>query len=433
MRVMRRFYQRAVDRLDKIDSAQLHELLRRLVSDNELLGMVLDSMARGIIVTDTAGRILLVNRAAERLVPFHGSEYAERCVWEMISDAEIAGFLRDTLQRQENARDRDFTIAAGALRVLSFGVLPLVREGHVSGNLIYAEDVTEKRAAEARLRRAESLASLATLTAGVAHEIKNPLNFVKNFSEVSEELIEELREAIDDVGGAISDDQKSYIVEISDDLTGNLERIRSHGDRANRIVHDMLQMGRDTGEWQMAKINDLLEEHSRLAYHAARANDSDFQLDLKFDLDPEIGRIEVIPRDLSRVFLNMVGNAGDATDEKRRKLQAGEIQPGPDEDPYMPTLWISSRRGSETVEIRVKDNGMGIPPEVADKIFNPFFTTKPTDRGTGLGLAISNDIVREHGGTIRVESEPGFSTEMIIELPLEPPQTAQTEVQPAEV
>ena len=279
----------------------------------------------------------------------------------------------------------------------------------------------------------EKLAALGELTAGVAHEIKNPLNFVKNFSEASTELLEELREALDDFGDRISDDDKSYVLEISDDLVGNLKRIRSHGERANRIVHDMLQMGRDTGEWQLADINGLLEEHARLAYHAARANDSDFQIDLKFDLDPDVGSIEVIPRDLSRVFLNMVGNAGDATDEKRRKVLAGEVQLEPPGTAYEPTLWLSSHRREDRIEIRIKDNGMGIPPEVADKIFNPFFTTKPTDRGTGLGLAISSDIIRQHGGTIRVESEPGWSTEMIIELPLQPPPAARGETESVEV
>ena len=279
----------------------------------------------------------------------------------------------------------------------------------------------------------EKLAALGELTAGVAHEIKNPLNFVKNFSEASEELLEELREALDGFGDQINDDDKSYVVEISDDLVGNLKRIRSHGERANRIVHDMLQMGRDTGEWQLSNINGLLEEHARLAYHAARANDSEFQIDLKFDLDPDVGRVEVIPRDLSRVFLNMVGNAGDATDEKRRKVLAGEIQIEPPGTAYEPTLWLSSRRGEDRIEIRIKDNGMGIPPEVADKIFNPFFTTKPTDRGTGLGLAISSDIIRQHGGTIRVESEPGRSTEMIIGLPLQPPPAARGETESVEI
>ena len=265
----------------------------------------------------------------------------------------------------------------------------------------------------------EKLAALGELTAGVAHEIKNPLNFVKNFSEASEELIEELDEILEEIGDGISEDQKSWIAEIKSDLSGNFERIRSHGDRANRIVTDMLSMGRDTGEWQMADINNLLEEHARLAYHSARATDSEFQLDLQHDLDPDVGEMRVIPRDLSRVFLNMVGNACDATDEKRREIWGATDENEPYGESYSPMLWLSTKRTDEQVEIRIKDNGNGIPPDVADKIFNPFFTTKPTDRGTGLGLAISSDIVRQHGGTINVDSKTGEYTEMLITLPTE--------------
>ena len=320
-----------------------------------------------------------------------------------------------------------------ALEVQRLNLVEMLADELKDKNEQLEEVLNDLQRAQDQIVMREKLAALGELTAGVAHEIKNPLNFVKNFSEASEELLEELREALDGFGDQISDDDKSYVVEISDDLVGNLKRIQSHGERANRIVHDMLQMGRDTGEWQQSNINGLLEEHARLAYHAARANDSDFQIDLKFDLAPDVGRIEVIPRDLSRVFLNMVGNAGDATDEKRRKVLAGEIQLEPPGTAYEPTLWLSTRRGADRIEIRIKDNGMGIPPEVADKIFNPFFTTKPTDRGTGLGLAISSDIIRQHGGTIRVESEPGRSTEMIIGLPLQPPPAARGETESVEI
>ena len=264
----------------------------------------------------------------------------------------------------------------------------------------------------------QKLAALGELTAGVAHEIKNPLNFVKNFSEVSGELIEELSEILDEGGETLSADDRELIQEISSDLTDNLERIRSHGDRANHIVHDMLMMGRGAGDRQSTDINRLLDEHARLAYHSARATDTDFQLDLKQDLDPEVGELEVVPQDLGRVFLNMVSNACYATDEKRR---GGGNSDG---ETYWPTLWLASRRGAEHIEVKIKDNGMGMPPDVIEKIFNPFFTTKPTDQGTGLGLAISNDIVRQHGGTIRVESEPGEFTEMTIEIPLKPPAAA---------
>ena len=271
----------------------------------------------------------------------------------------------------------------------------------------------ELQQAQDQIVAREKLAALGELTAGVAHEIRNPLNFVKNFSEVSEELIDELKEVLEEEG-PMTDERRGLIKEISGDITDNLERIRTHGDRADRIVHDMLMMGRDSSEWRATNINNLLDEHARLAYHSARATDPNFQLDLKYDFDPEMGEIEVIPQNLGRVFLNMVSNAGYATDEKRR------TRPGAGDGTYFPTLWLSTRRGEDRFEIRIKDNGNGIPTDVLDKIFNPFFTTKPTEQGTGLGLAMSNDIIREHGGEIRVDTQPGEFTEMIVDLPLEP-------------
>ena len=271
----------------------------------------------------------------------------------------------------------------------------------------------ELRLAQDKIITQQKLAEMGELTAGVAHEIRNPLNFVKNFSEVSEELIDELKEVLDEVAENITDDQRDYIDEISQDLTGNLERIRHHGERANRIVEDMLQLGRGGGEVRPVVINDLLNEHALLAYHSARALDPDFQLDLKNEFDPDAGEWPVIPEDMGRVFLNMVSNACHATDDKRRALvEKGE--PG-----YMPTLWLTTKRTDDAMEIRIRDNGDGIPDDVIDKIFNPFFTTKPTDKGTGLGLALSNDIVREHGGAITPVSVPGEYTEMVVVLPVD--------------
>ncbi len=275
--------------------------------------------------------------------------------------------------------------------------------------------LADLRKAQDQIVMREKLAALGELTAGVAHEIKNPLNFVKNFSEASQDLLEELREVLGENGGELSEEDRDLVDEISGDLTGNLERIHNHGERANRIVHDMLSMGRGAGGQQPTNINNLLDEHARLAYHSKRATDSEFQLDLKQDLDPDMGEIEVIPQDVGRVFLNMVSNACDATDERRR---AGEKADGATD--YSPTVWLTTKRGEEFAEIRIRDNGTGMPADVVEKIFNPFFTTKPTDKGTGLGLAMSSDIVRRHGGTIRVDSMPGEFTEMIIELPLAP-------------
>ena len=270
------------------------------------------------------------------------------------------------------------------------------------------------RRAQDQIVTQQKLASLGELTAGVAHEIRNPLNFVKNFSESSGELLDELAEVLEEIGDDLAEDQKGLIKEISSDLNDNMERIRNHGDRANRIVHDMLMMSRGGGDFQPIDVNLLFEEHTRLAFHSARATDSDFQLDLQYDLDQSIGQLEVIPQDLGRVFLNMVSNSCYATGERRRI--AGE-----NGEKYFPILNLSSRRMEDKAVFVIRDNGTGMPDEVREKIFNPFFTTKPTDHGTGLGLAISNDIVRGHGGLIHVTTEPNEFTEMIIEIPLERP------------
>ena len=278
--------------------------------------------------------------------------------------------------------------------------------------------LAELHKAQDQIVTREKLAALGELTAGVAHEIKNPLNFVKNFAEASQELIDELKELFEDIGDDLSDDNKDYINEIAGDLTGNVERIRSHGERADRIVRDMLMMGRDSGEWQLTDINGLIEQHAQLSFHSARALDPDFQLDIQQDFDPDLGSLTVIAQDLGRVFLNMVTNAGHATnDRSRSELAAGNGS-------YQPTIWLKTTRADEHIEIRIRDNGAGMPPEVVEKIFNPFFTTKPTDQGTGLGLSISSDIVRRHGGSIQVESEPGEFTEMTVTLPLEGPAEA---------
>lgn len=280
------------------------------------------------------------------------------------------------------------------------------------------EDVLgELHRAQDQIVMREKLVALGEVTAGVAHEIRNPLNFVKNFSEASQELIEELEEIYEECEGEPSKDDKELIDELLQDLTDNLGRIRNHSERANRIVHDMLMMGRGGGDWRTVDLNILLNEHALLAYHSARATDPDFQLNLQRDLDPEMGEIEAIPQDLGRTFLNMVGNSCHATD-KKRKARFESPSPG---DPYMPTILLKTRRQAHKAIVTIRDNGTGIPSTVLDKVFNPFFTTKPTDEGTGLGLALSNDIIRQHGGTIKVNSVEGEFTEMIMELPLTKP------------
>ncbi len=264
----------------------------------------------------------------------------------------------------------------------------------------------------------EKLAALGEVTAGVAHEIRNPLNFVKNFAESSDELLEELLEAIANPEPA--DDQADYIAEITGDLKENLTRIRGHGDRANRIVESMLMMGRGGGESRPVEINALLEEHAMLSYHSARAQDPDFNVTIERDFDPELGEVEVIPQDIGRVFLNLVANAGYAANKRWRELggETGTVAPDAgNESPYFPTIWLATRRAEDSAVITVRDNGTGIPADVVQRIFEPFFTTKPTNEGTGLGLAMSNDIIRGHGGQITVQSELGEYTEFTVELP----------------
>ncbi len=275
----------------------------------------------------------------------------------------------------------------------------------------------------------EKLAALGELTAGVAHEIRNPLNFVKNFAEASEELLEELQEeteqALDEAEVTLNQDQKALLQELNGDLTNNLQRIQMHSQRANSIVQGMLRMGRSANDLQSTDINNLLEEHARLAYHSIRASDQNFQLTIKTNLAADVGEIEVVPQDLGRVFLNMVSNSCHATREKRFQMENADVAL---QDEYSPTLWIKTQRLADCIQVGIRDNGSGIPDEIADKIFNPFFTTKPTDQGTGLGLSMSNDIVRQHGGTIRVSSESGQFTEMTIELPIAPPTPTPAEV-----
>ena len=267
--------------------------------------------------------------------------------------------------------------------------------------------LAELRSAQDQIVMREKLAALGELTAGVAHEIKNPLNFVKNFSEVSQELLTELQEALPEGDEPLSDDDREDLAELCEYLTGNLQRIHEHGERANRIVQDMLMMGRGSSEWRPTAINSLVSEHANLAYHSARATDPDFVLNIEEDLDERLGEVEAVPQDLGRVVLNMVSNACHATNDRRVGGEAG----------YSPALQIRTVDGDDRYQIRIRDNGLGIPDKVLEKIFNPFFTTKPTDQGTGLGLALSNDIVREHGGEIRVETAVGEFTEMIVDLP----------------
>ncbi|MBT8312643.1 MAG: GHKL domain-containing protein, partial [Flavobacteriaceae bacterium] len=262
--------------------------------------------------------------------------------------------------------------------------------------------LSDLKATQKQLIHAEKMASLGELTAGIAHEIQNPLNFVNNFSEVSNELIEEMCEELDK--GDTSEARA-----IAQDLRQNLEKINHHGKRADGIVKGMLQHSRSSsGEKEPTDLNVLADEYLRLAYHGLRAKNKNFNASIKTDFDDKIGKIEIIPQDMGQVLLNLIANAFHAVDEKSRQA------PGE----YEPRVTVSTEKTGKGITIRVSDNGNGIPEKYRDKIFQPFFTTKPTGQGTGLGLSLSYDIVKAHEGEIKVTSEAGKGTEFIINLPL---------------
>jgi signal transduction histidine kinase len=270
-----------------------------------------------------------------------------------------------------------------------------------------SRSLDELRTAQDRLVQTEKLASLGQLTAGIAHEIKNPLNFVNNFSALSAELVDELNDVLKPA--TLDNKVREEIDELTHMLKGNLEKVVQHGKRADSIVKNMLLHSREgAGEHRPADINAIVEESLNLAYHGARAEKSGFNITLQRDLDPAAGMIDLYPQEITRVFLNLISNGFYAA--TKRKEAAG--------DGFEPALSASTRNLGGKVEIRIRDNGTGIPLEVKEKMFNPFFTTKPAGEGTGLGLSMSHDIVvKQHGGTIDVETEPGAFTEFIITLP----------------
>jgi len=271
----------------------------------------------------------------------------------------------------------------------------LIRTGELNQSL------NDLKATQQQLIQSEKMASLGELTAGIAHEIQNPLNFVNNFSEVNEELIKELKnEAV--IGNL------EEVKAIANDIEFNSEKISHHGKRADAIVKGMLQHSRtSSGQKEPTDINALADEYLRLAYHGLKAKEKSFNATMKTDLDETIGKLTIVPQEIGRVILNLITNAFYAVSEKKKR--AG--------DDYEPTITVITKKMNDTIEVIVKDNGNGIPAKILDKIFQPFFTTKPTGQGTGLGLSLSYDIVKAHGGELKVETKEGEGTVFVILLP----------------
>jgi PAS domain S-box-containing protein len=425
--LVRTFADQAVIAMENI------RLLSELRERQAELRVTFDNMGDGVVMFDAEARLTAWNRNFQEML-----ELTDGFLTRRPSYAEFFRYLADRgefisadLEAQLGRTVDDARLEMRYERTRPDGRVIEVRRNPVPGGgfvLIYG-DITERKRAEEAIRaardaaetalrelqtaqaslvHAQKMAALGQVTAGIAHEIKNPLNFVNNFAGLSVDLLDELKEAARAID-ALDPGKRSEIIETIGMLTGNLEKIVAHGRRADGIVRSMLQHSRGgSDDWQPIDLNALADETLNLAYHGARAQDPNFDITLERDLDRNLVAIDVVRQDLTRVFLNLISNGFHAANERSRK----------GDGPYRPVLKVTTREFGESVEVRVRDNGIGVPPENRDKLFQPFFTTKPTGKGTGLGLSISYEIVtQQHGGTITVDSEVDDFTEFTVRLP----------------
>jgi PAS domain S-box-containing protein len=415
-----------------MENARLLDEIRQRQAE---LRVTFDNMADGVAMFDATLRLTAWNRNLQELLALPEDFLAERhSLDEYIRYlAERGEYGNTEAETQIDRLHSRLSDHYSFERTRPDGTVIEVRNNQMpdGGVVLIYSDITERKrseeeiraardaaeasyhdlqAAQANLVQAQKMAALGQLTAGIAHEIKNPLNFVNNFASLSTELLDELKEEVAPALATLDGDKRDGIDETIEMLTGNLEKIVEHGQRADHIVKSMLEHSRGvSGERREVDLNGLVEEALNLAYHGARAHDQGFNITLERNYAQDLKPIEVAPQEMTRVFLNLLGNGFYAANKRAQDHDGGS---------FRPTLAVSTCEHEDTVEVRVRDNGTGISAEIRDKLFQPFFTTKPTGEGTGLGLSISYDIVtQQHGGTITVESEPGAFTEFTVRLP----------------
>lgn len=389
------------------------EAIRLLKQDMErvrlIRPLVLMDYKELAMVYEKAGQDLLAKTAYKDFISLQDSLLADQSTFRTISfeteqqitENEIAISELESANKL-SAQFRNFTIGIAFLLVVLAGSIYYRFRAKKKANQVLESTLTELKATQSQLIQSEKMASLGELTAGIAHEIQNPLNFVNNFSELNTELITELEEEANKGNTA-------EVKSIAADIRENSEKINHHGKRADAIVKGMLQHSSSgTGKKELTDINALADEYLRLAYHGLRAKDKSFNATMKTEFDGSIGKVSIVPQDIGRVVLNLITNAFYAVTEKKRQAADG----------FEPTVTVITRKSSDRVEITVSDNGTGIPPSIVDKIFQPFFTTKPTGKGTGLGLSLSYDMVKAHGGEISVDTFEAEGTTFTISLPV---------------